>query len=71
MAFFTGLIDEVRISSTARYEGDTFVPAARHEPDARTALLLHCDVDAGTWLLDASPQGAHPRRLGKATCLEK
>lgn len=71
MAFFFGLVDEVRISTSARYAGERFTPVERHEADDRTALLLHCDVDAGTWLLDASPQRAHPRRLGKATCVEK
>ncbi|MCA8962257.1 MAG: LamG domain-containing protein, partial [Planctomycetes bacterium] len=64
-----GRIDEVRLSDTARYADDTFVPTPRHEPDARTLLLLHCDHDLGPFTIDHSPAGAHPMRLGQAKCL--
>jgi predicted phosphodiesterase len=68
VAFFQGAIDEVRVSSTARYRGERFAPTARFAADADTALLLHCDADAGSWLCDDSPQHAHARRRGHAAC---
>lgn len=66
MSFFAGAIDEVRISTVARYQGDSFTPADRHEPDDATALLLHLDAELGPWVADSSPQRAHPRRRGDA-----
>jgi hypothetical protein len=51
---FDGLIDEVRLSDTARYAGESFEPQRRFEPDERTRLLLHMDGMVGPWLLDSS-----------------
>lgn len=67
-SFFAGALDEVRISTVARYTGAKIEPSLRHAADADTALLLHFDVDAGPWTPDASPHAAHARRLGNAHC---
>jgi hypothetical protein len=67
---FDGRLDEVRVSKTARYAGERFTPARRHEADADAVLLLHMDGTVGPWLFDASPGAAHPRRLGGARVVE-
>ena len=36
-----GLIDEVRVSTVARYRESFDVPGAEFEPDANTQLLMH------------------------------
>ncbi len=46
-------IDEVRISSVARYEGN-FFPARRFEPDEDTLALYHFDEGVGAIARDAS-----------------
>jgi hypothetical protein len=58
ISMFDGVLDEIRISSSARYAGD-FVPAPRHEPDAATVALYHCDEGTGTVLKDSSPNQHH------------
>lgn len=63
---FDGLLDEVRISTGARYAGDRIVPERRLAADAGTLLLFHCDVPRSPWLFDASPRGAHVRRPSAA-----
>jgi hypothetical protein len=67
-SFFAGLIDEVRVSKSARYSGDRFQPARRFEPDADTVLLLHLDRNVGPWVVDASPAAVSVDRVGKAAC---
>jgi hypothetical protein len=67
---FDGRLDEVRVSKSARYAGERFTPARRHEADADAVLLLHMDGTVGPWLFDASPGAAHPRRLGGARVVE-
>ncbi|MBL8860208.1 MAG: metallophosphoesterase [Planctomycetes bacterium] len=62
-SFFDGVIDEVRISSTARYTA-AFTPQRRFEGDADTLLLLHMDGEVGPWSVDASGRGAHATRIG-------
>lgn len=52
-AFFDGMIDEVRISSVARYTSD-FTPQQRFEPDAATEVLYHFDEGTGTVAKDSS-----------------
>jgi hypothetical protein len=52
-----GLIDEVRISSTARYS-DGFTPARSWQRDAKTVGLWHLD-SRGSILYDASGNGSH------------
>jgi len=58
-SFFDGLIDEVRISTVARYRGEAFTPQRRFEADDKTALLLHMDGMVGPWLYDESPARHH------------
>ncbi len=60
---FRGWIDEVRLSTTARYTGD-FEPARRFEPDAETVLLFHADGIIGPLLPDHSASRAHGRPTG-------
>lgn len=47
--FYTGGLDEVRISSTARYM-DSFTPEKRYTRDAQTIQLFHCDELLGPYL---------------------
>lgn len=61
-----GLVDEVRVSRGVRYSGRGFTPARRLSPDDRTALLLHMDGAAGSYLFDSSGRGAHARLVGGA-----
>ncbi len=70
-AFLHGLLDEVRVSSTARYP-QAFAPPSRvtgFRADDHTLLLLHLDEDFGPWVADLSRNGAHPRRRGEAHCV--
>ena len=46
-SFFQGEIDEVRLSIGARYTGDSFEPARRHQPDDDAVVLLHFDEVSG------------------------
>lgn len=62
-----GAVDEVRLSSVARYAGERFEPAARHEADEHTLLLLHMDAQQGPWLYDSSPNAAHATLVGAAS----
>ena len=58
-------IDELRISKGDRYGGKAFTPAARHEPDDSTLLLLHLDGPIGPFAPDHSKSAAHGCRLGR------
>src|SRR5207249_5143700 len=58
-----GLIDEVRISQTARYDKD-FTPAKRFEPDADTLALYHFDEGSGDVLKDSSGNNHHGKIVG-------
>lgn len=64
-SFFDGEIDEVRLSTMARYEGERFEPQTRFEPDAATVLLYHCDRLVGPFLPDHAGRG-HSRLIGTA-----
>jgi hypothetical protein len=55
--FWRGAIDEVRLSSVARYNAE-FAPARRFRPDPQTVLLLHLDDGEGDTAHD-SGLGAH------------
>jgi hypothetical protein len=59
--FTGGLIDEVRISNTARYPIEEGVvvetPRDRFEPDENTLALWHFDGSRAEWLSDASGKG--------------
>lgn len=61
---FDGSLDEVRLSTVARYGGERFTPPRRHEPDGNTHLLLHLDHLIGPWVYDHSPRRVHPRWVG-------
>tara|TARA_R110000782_G_scaffold103991_19_gene191645 strand:+ start:3510 stop:5453 length:1944 start_codon:yes stop_codon:yes gene_type:complete len=63
VSFFTGEIDEVRLSSVARYESD-FTPARSFAPDAQTLILLHFDEDLGIVFPDRSGNGSHGWAVG-------
>lgn len=59
---FAGYIDEVRISTVARYDGDEkdFMPRGKFKVDARTVALWHFDEPDGTQKFsDASNNAYH------------
>ncbi len=60
---FAGIMDEVRISSVARYHGQ-FQPQERFEPDQHTLALYHFDEGEGTVAHDASANALHGEILG-------
>ncbi len=66
VSHFTGWIDSVRLSMSARYT-DAFTPARRAAPDASDLLLLNFDPQKAIWTFDQSPAHAHPRFQGSAT----
>ena len=57
---FVGLIDEIRISKTARYDKD-FIVLKRLTPDADTIALYHCDEGQGHLVTDSSGNGNHAK----------
>ena len=65
-SYFDGEIDEVRISTVARYTAASFEPAQRHKPDGDTKLLLHLDKWLGPWAPDHSAKRAHGLKRGNA-----
>lgn len=64
-SFFPGKLDEVRVSSVARYAKDEFEPTRRFEADGDTLLLLHMDGMSGPWFPDSSSKTAHATAAGK------
>ena len=58
MPSFLGIIDEFRISKTARYDKD-FTPVKRFETDENTLALYHFDEGNGDVLKDSSGNGHH------------
>lgn len=58
---FTGLIDDVRISTVIRHSADFARPTAPHPVDAQTAALYRFDEAAGTGVVDEV--GASPGEL--------
>ena len=62
-SLFRGAIDEVRLSTVARYEGESFDPRERFEPDGATWMLLHFDAVVGPFHVDASSHGHHARAV--------
>lgn len=61
--FFSGQIDEVRISQSARYDAD-FGPQQRFASDGDTLALYHFDEGKGEVLQDASGHGHHGKIVG-------
>jgi hypothetical protein len=64
MSFFEGQIDEVRLSGTARYLGESFSPERRLTADGDTVALYTFDRAMGPYVLDLSGHGHHARRVG-------
>lgn len=64
---FSGIIDDVRVSTTARYTGSSFDPSAELEPDEHTVLHLDLDRAYGPWWIDRSESGAHAITRGSPT----
>ena len=62
-SYFTGIIDEVRISNIARYTED-FIPQRRFEPDKDTMALYHFDEGSGDVLHDSSGNGHDGKIVG-------
>jgi hypothetical protein len=67
MSFFAGDLDDVRLSSVARYT-EAFTPATEHGVDAHTLILLNFDEDPGAVfrnLATTNPQaGGHAWIIG-------
>jgi formylglycine-generating enzyme required for sulfatase activity/serine/threonine protein kinase len=55
---FRGWMDEIRISSVARYDDD-FTPQRRYSSDKDTLALYHCDEGQGDILKDSSGNNHH------------
>ena len=62
-SWFTGMIDEVRVSDVARYEGD-FEPQRVLTRDDRTVALLHFDSDGTPLGADDSGRANHGWEVG-------
>ncbi len=54
---FIGEIDEIRVSSTARYSGTGFVPPTHLDPDSSTVAAWLFDEGTGATTVDASGHG--------------
>ncbi len=54
---FNGTIDEIRISNTARYSEESFVPERRLTRDVYTQALYHFDEGEGEIAFDSSGNG--------------
>lgn len=62
--FFTGAIDEVRLSSSARYTA-AFTPERNFTRDDKAVYLFHCDKLAGPFLPSDSAGGIYGTFTGK------
>ncbi len=65
MSYFTGAIDEVRLSSACRYTA-AFTPQRTLSSDAQTLVMLHFDDTAGRLAADESSFGHHAWLIGNA-----
>jgi serine/threonine protein kinase/formylglycine-generating enzyme required for sulfatase activity len=62
-AFFSGELDEIRFSKTARYT-IAFPAPVRLSIDAETTALYHCDEGTGNVLVDSSGHNHHGKIVG-------
>jgi len=69
-SYFTGAIDEVRISNVARYTRG-FSPPRFHKEDSKTVLLLRFDMLRGKLFPDSSDHGHHGIPLGNPRLKEE
>ncbi len=62
---YTGLIDEIRLSNSLRYDGSFTRPSQPFATDANTVALYHLDEGSGTLANDSSgaPGGPSPGQL--------
>ncbi len=60
---FSGWLDEVRLSTSLRYQGNFARPTAPFQSDADTAALWHFDEGRGDMVYDSAPGGFSPGRL--------
>ncbi|HET9221878.1 MAG TPA: LamG-like jellyroll fold domain-containing protein, partial [Roseiflexaceae bacterium] len=56
-SFFSGQIDEVRLSKSVRYSGAFTPPATRFATDGSTLALYHLDAGSGQTVADSSGNG--------------
>jgi len=57
---YNGLIDELRISNSVRYDGAFAVPSGPFSPDANTVALVHFDEGVGNTIHDSSGAAGGP-----------
>lgn len=69
-AMFNGRIDELRLSSIARYTR-AFSPKRYHKDDDNTVLLLRFDTMVGDRFADTSGNNLHAWRIGAPTLVEE
>lgn len=58
--YYNGLLDDLRISNTARYSAAFTRPNAPHPADANTVALYRFDAGAGTQIADSSNAAGGP-----------
>lgn len=63
---FTGSIDEARLSTIARYTGESFSPARWLSEDKATLFLYRMEGAIGPWMHDASTNRTHAWIVGDA-----
>ncbi len=68
---FPGLIDEVRLSKVARYQGESFTPKNRFEPDTNSILLFHLDRSSNGFSFDRISKRGIGTHRGKVKIVPK
>ena len=63
---FEGKIDAVRLSDTARYDGDSFEPSREFESDKSTLFNFDMNGQLGAWLWDSSDRRVQATVEGSA-----
>ena len=67
MSHFPGQIDEVRLSTIARYSGSRFEPERRLSPDAETVVLFQMNGSVGAWVVGENTRHTRATLLGGAS----